>query len=256
MKLLSRIAAAVAMATLTLHAAAPDKLSGFSETVRIGALLFNALEPSQQAGLAPQPVALETENTPYVLAGQFEYNGRPLRVVTVSTGFIELMNRVARARAFDAVQPGYLERYLSVLASTSPTEALPALPDADNPKFGHEDVVNNQRTYFAQMVSMVVAIELSHQYLGHYAKYSGQLAGKTPIAAVMKKGDWQKAVEAGAENSLNVGYGPESVSVFYGALERMKQRPAWAAYFLPPDENVKRLSTKLAKIEKSFFNLR
>ena len=255
MKLLSRIAVAVALATLSLHAAAPDKLSGFSETVRIGSMLFNVLEPKQQAGLAPQPIALETEPMPYVQAGHFDFEGRPLRVVTVSTGFIELMNRVARARAFDGVEPGYLDRYLATLGTIDPAKGLPELPDAQNAKFAQAHVVNNQRTYFSQMVSMVVAIELSHQYLGHYEKYSGQLAGKSPIAAVMKKADWQKAVEAGAENSLNAGYGPESVCAFYAALERMKQRPAWAAYFLPPDENVKKLSTKLAKIEKKFFNL-
>ena len=255
MKILSRLFTAVALATLSLQAATPDKLSGFSETVRIGTMLFNALETHQQAGLSPQPVALETEPTPYVHASQFEFNGRPLQVVAVSTGFVELMHRIARARAFDGVEPGYLDRYLAVLGSADPAKGLPELSDTENPKFGHEDVLNNQRTYFSQMVSMVVAIELSHQYLGHYTKYSGQIAGKLPINSVIKKSDWQKSVEAGAENSLNAGYGPESVCAFYAALERMKQRPAWTVYFLPPDENVKKLSSKLAKIEKKFFNL-
>lgn len=244
----------VTLARIAANAATPDPLSGFSETIRVGSVLYESLEPKQQAGLSPHPIALETEPTPYVRNGEFTFNGRQLKVVVVSTGFVELMRRVAKARAFDAMEPGYFQRYLGLLTTTDPAKGTPELPNGADPRFKDDDLLNNQRTYFAQMVSMVVAIEMSHHYLGHYTKYADKLAGGVPINTVMKRSDWQKSVEQGTENSLHAGYGPESVCAFYEALARMAQKPAWVSYFLPADENVDKLTTKLSKIEKKFFN--
>jgi hypothetical protein len=253
-KLLNFALAATALASITLAAAPPDPLSGFSEAVRVGNALYESLDPKRQVGISPHPIALETEPTPYVRAGGFNFNGQQLKVVVVSTGFVELMRRVAKARAFDPVEPGYFARYLGLLSDTDPAKGIPELPNGTDERFKTEDLLNNQRTYFAQMVSMVVAVELSHHYLGHYEKYADKLTADMPINAVMKRADWQKSVELGAENSLSAGYGSESVCIFYAALEKMRQRPAWATYFLPQDENVKKLTAKLVKQEKKFFN--
>lgn len=256
MKTIRRFAlVVVGLAAVALQAAAPDKLSGFSETIRVGNALYEALEEKYQKGISPRPIALETEPVPYVRSDSFVFNGRPLGVVVVSTGFIDLMRRVAKARAYDAVEPGYFDRYLALLSATDPAKGVPTLPDESNKKFADPDLLNNQRTYFAQMVSMVVAIELSHQYLGQNTKYASKTAGELPIKSVMSRSDWQKSVEAAVENSLSAGYGPESVCAFYEALERMSQKPAWTAYFLPADEKVNKLTSKLAKLEKKFFNL-
>jgi hypothetical protein len=255
-KLVQFALAATALASIALNAASPDPFSGFSETIRVGNALYESLDPKRQAGLSPHPIALETEPTPYVRAGGFSFNGQRLKVVVVSTGFVELMRRVAQARAFDAAEPGYFERYLGLLSDTDPAKGIPELPNGTDQRFKTEDLLNNQRTYFAQMVSMVVAVELSHHYLGHYEKYADKLTSDQPINTVIKRADWQKSIEMGAENSLSAGYGSESVCVFYAALEKMRQRPAWATYFLPQDENVKKLTANLVKLEKKFFNFK
>ena len=50
---------------------------------------------------------------------------------------------------------------------------------------GTEDLLNDQQSNFNQMVGMVLAIELSHHYLGQYKKYSDTLA-ETALKSVTR----------------------------------------------------------------------
>ena len=43
-------------------------------------------------------------------------------------------------------------------------------------RYWKDDVLNDQASYFNQMIGMMVAINLSHHYLGHFDKYAAKMA--------------------------------------------------------------------------------
>lgn len=242
--------------TANLRAAAPDELTGFTETIRVGDQLFEALDEKKKKDVAPHPVALDTELKPYVRSGEFVHDGRSLKVVYISAGFMELVRNIAHAKAIEAVEPGYFQKYVSMLAVDQ--TSVPPLPDGNEARFKTESILGKRQDYYGQMISMVMAIELSHHYLGHYRKYAPKLADQpgnpSPLNAIISKSEWDKAVDAGADNALNAGYSTEGVRALYEAIEKMPSRPAWTAYFLPTTAKVERLAARLAKGEKKFFN--
>ena len=255
--LISVVSALVLFAGISpVQAAATDELTGFSETIRVGDQLFQALDEKKRKDVAPHPVALETELKPYVRSGEFEHEGKSLKVVFISAGFMELVRNIAHAKAIDGVEPGYFQKYVTLLADDK--AGVPPLPNADDVRFGAEPILGKRQDYYGQMISMVMGIELSHHYLGNYRKYSGKLADQpgnpTPLNSLITKSEWEKAVDAGSDNALNAGYSTQGVRALYEAIEKMPTRPAWTAYFLPPTAKVDRLSQRLAKVEKKFFN--
>ena len=44
-------------------------------------------------------------------------------------------------------------------------------------RYWTDNVINDQMSYFNQMVGFMMAINLSHHYLGHYAKYAPKMIG-------------------------------------------------------------------------------
>ena len=240
----------------TVQAAGADELTGFSETIRVGDQLFQALDEKKRKDVAPHPVALETELKPYVRSGEFSHDGKSLKVVYISAGFMELIRNIAHAKAIDAVEPGYFQKYVTLLSGDR--AGVPALPGADDARFKAEGILGKRQDYYGQMISMVMGIELSHHYLGNYKKYAGKLGDQpgnpTPLNSLITKSEWEKAVDAGSDNALNAGYSTQGVRALYEAIVKMPTRPAWTTYFLPATAKVERLTQRLAKGEKKFFN--
>ena len=234
----------------------PTYDTGFSAASRIGVELYGALNKKYRPLVHVQPVALETDVAPFVKTVEYPDENQPLRLVFISIGFIDLMNNLAHAKAIDKLQPGYFEKYVLSLSHETGEMSLKDLPDISNKKFWSEDVMNEQKSDFNQMVGMVVAIELSHHYLGHFKKYAdkAEVNGKAiPMNNLVTTSEWEESMKAGVRNALECGYGIDGLKALYDAINKMPTRPAWAAFFLPENVKVSKLKSDLDKIEKDFF---
>lgn len=180
-----------------------------------------------------------------------------MRAVFISAGFIDLMNLVSHAKAIDSIQKGYFENYILILSKETGAKELAPLPQSDDKKYNTEDIINAQRSYFNQMVGMVLGIELSHHYLGHFKKYADKLedaSGKpVPINDLLTPSEWDESLREGARVALNCGFGVDGIKALYDAIAKMKQRPNWTSYFLPKNVKVDKIKKDLEKLEKRFF---
>lgn len=235
---------------------APTYKTGFTAVTHIGKELRDALKPALRPKVHTHPVALETDVRPFVKTVEYPDEDEPLRLVFISVGFIDLMNNVAHAKSIDKIQPGYFQRYLISLAAESGEFSLEELPGISDRRYWTEQVLNDQQSNFNQMVGMVLAIELSHHYLGQYTKYSNTLAetdNEEPINNLLKPSEWEESLKVGVQNALDCGYGIDGLKVFYDAIEKMPQRPDWVDYFLPQHAKVSKLQKDLQKAEDTYF---
>ncbi|MEI7729349.1 MAG: hypothetical protein WCO56_07240 [Verrucomicrobiota bacterium] len=253
--------AAVLLPSLVLaQPGSPDGLTyktGYSAITKIGGDLQKALKDKYKAMIHSQPVFLETDMMPFIKLTEYPDESKPLRAVFISVGFVDLMNHVAHAKAIDRIEKGYFEKYVAALAQESGDKELHEPPKLDNKKYWTEDMINEQLSSFNQMVGMVLAIELSHHYLGHFKKYAAQLddtkGRPPPINNLLTPSEWDESMKAGCVNSLESGFGVDGIKALYDAINKMPQRPAWAAYFLPVNLKVDKVKKDLEKIEKKFF---
>lgn len=228
------------------------------KTIRmLGLDLYKAMKPKQREVINPEPVSIETDVTPFIKLAEYPEEGKPMRFVFVSVGFIDLMNNVAHAQAIDTSQKGYFEKYVLSLAAETGEKELKELPNLANPKYWTEPVLNEQLSNFNQMVGAAVAIELSHHYLGHYKKYASKLEdanGKNvPINNFLTPGEWEESMRVGIRNALEAGMGIEGPKALFDCIDKMPKRPDWTLYFLPAKANVKAIKKEMEKIEKRFF---
>lgn len=253
------VATVVGVQAQTPAADEPSYRTGFNAAKQLGLDLYGALGNAQQQQIHVEPVALETDMTPSVKPVEYPNDPKPLRLIFISVGFVDLMNHVAHAKAIDKIiQKGYFDRYVASLAQETGEMSLKELPGVSNPKFWSDDVMNEQQSNFNQMVGNVMAIELSHHYLGHYKKYADKLAivpkGRpTTINNLLTPAEWDDAVRAGARNALDSGCGVEGVEVLYDALDKMPKKPVWSGYFLPDSAKVAKMKKDLDKLSKDFF---
>jgi len=220
----------------------------------LGLDLYRSMNPKQREAVGPEPVSLETDVAPFIKVTEYPGEGRTLRFVFVSAGFIDLINNVAHAKAIDTVEKGYFQKYIVSLAQETGEKELKPLPDLSNPAYWTDAVLNEQASNFNQMVGAVVAIKLAHHYLGHYKKYAAKLEDaqgrRAPINNLLTQGEWDDALKAGIENALGAGLGIEGIAALFEAIDRMPQRPDWTAYFLPPKANAKAIRKTLTKLER------
>lgn len=232
--------------------------SGFSAVRKASNDLYKSLDEKNREHLHPQPISLETPDAPQVYPIENKDENPPLRMVAISAGCIDLLNRVAHAKAIDKIEPGYFDKYVLSLAKEGDDAALQELPNSANPKFWTEDVMNDQISNFNQMVGMMVALNLSHHYLKHYDKYAAKLtdAAGQPVSInnFLTEDEWDKSVRAAAVNSLNCAMATAGIQSFFEAIDKMPKRPKWTLYFLPAKVDVKRLKNQLAKYEVDFFH--
>ena len=235
---------------------------GYSKTdfwanVELGNELYATLDPKFQRDVHTIPVALETNFMPYLRSVEEKYQGepKPLRMVFISGGFIDLMNRLAHAKAIN--KRGYFKNYVEQLGKESGDYKLQPLPDISNQKYWSDKVMNRQLSNFHQMIGILVGIELSHLYLGHYDKYASRLNKidgiPGPINGLLTNKEWENALTHGVKHALDLGYGTEGVKALYDAIDQLDQRPRWTEYFIPKSVKVRKLKRELKKLENDFF---
>jgi hypothetical protein len=238
-----------ALADSTVHTYS----GGLQLATKIASTLYDSLDAEYQKKVEAAPITLVPMDTPAMMPTE---NNNLCRV-SVSAGFIDLINRLAHAKAIDQVEHGYFDRYVTAWGKSAGSESAPPLPDLNNPRYWSDNVMNEQAGFFNQMIGLTVAINLSNHYLGLYNKYSAQISGKgASINNFLTQAEWESGVGAATRNVLECAFGTEGAKVLFEAIDKMPQRPAWAAYVVPPSVDIKKLNQRLAAAEAAFFHKR
>jgi hypothetical protein len=226
---------------------------GMESAVKVANDLYTTLEPEFQRTINPDPVTMEASATPAIKPIQGNRQGSQ---ICITTGWIDLVNYIAHAKAIDRIQPGYFWQYVFVLANQDPNAKPAPPPNFDSPRYWTDSVMKDQVSYFNEIVSMTMAMNLTHHYLGHCEKYAGQMGtGKTaPLNNLIAPDEWEASVKYAAYNSLNCAISTEGAKCLFEFIGQMQKRPAWTAYFMPPNADVKRLSGELSHYESDYFH--
>jgi hypothetical protein len=231
--------------------------SGFSVVLKLASELCEALPTCYSGQLNAQPVALQPQQMPVVAPFATTEDARAMRQVCLSSGFIDMVNHICHAKAIDRIEPGFFDKYVKNLAQLCASDASAASPNIVNARYWSDDVMNDQLSYFNQVIGFVTALNLSHHYLGHYAKYASNIAGPGPMAAPINKflttDEWEVSVRAGAVDALNCALATDGPRALFDAIDRMPQRPVWAAYIVPQQVDIKVLNKVLVAYETAFF---
>jgi len=230
---------------------------GFRNVTNINADLVLALEPSKRRQVSSSTLLLGTvrlpcvASTPGIIPDEL---GQPVRI---SASFIEFINRVAHAKAVDESERGFFLRYTTRLAEDPRTKLAPDFNVLLPQRAWSFNTMNRQASHFNQMVGGLLGIDHAHHYLGHYRKnaklFDLQTALPLPINAVISESEWRQAVLDGARNALACGLGVDGMKAIFECFEQMPTRPAWAAYFVHPQADLRRISAELAQTERDFF---
>ena len=264
MKLFLQIILALMLAReMAAQPNSPDGIvykSGYSSIMKLGHDLYASLTPKQQEYVSSQPISIETDVTPFIRLLYYPAadKGKAMRGVWISAGFIDLVNNVAHAKAIDGKKHGYFKRYINLLSQESGEKSLRPLPEVENPIYWSDDLLNEQLSNFNSIVGILVGTKLAHHYLNYYEKYKDQLVdakgNPVPINNLLTPEEWQASFKAGLQNALNSGCTIEGVIPFFEAFDKMKQRPAWVAYFIPPNFNFSKVKKEMEKTQTQFFN--
>ncbi len=256
----SRLIAPAETQTQSADPLASKYQSNFSTIKALGNDLFEALKPNFREQFSPNPIWYNDDLLPYVRPFYFENEKNPLRIVYVSQGFIRLVNNIAHAKAIDKIEPGFFNQYIQKLSQDTSGQIVPELPKISEPQYWTDDVINEQLSYFNQIVGGVAAINLAHHYLGHDDKYGDLLhdSAMNPVtmATCCTQSEWDQALKLGAQNALDCGFGFDGLKAFYDCIIRMEKRPGWTLYFLPVKvriDNLAKTKRTLDDIEKKFF---
>ena len=232
------LAPALAAAGTAAHVYSSD----FTQARRLCGDLYETLDPKYQKSLHPEPIKLEAMQAPIIVPVEGADENKSLREVKISAGFIDLINHIAHAKAIDRIQPGYFEQYILNLSRPADNDAPPAPPNMVDNRFWTDDVMNDQASFFNQIIGLTVALNLSHHYLGHYTKFSSQmLTGKlVPINNLLAPAEWEASVKAATLNALNCALGTDGPKALFEAIDKMPKRPAWTAFLAPPTADLKK----------------
>jgi hypothetical protein len=244
--------------SVVCNAAAPARSyqSGFSIVLKLGGELSESLPAKFGDQIDPQAIALQPQDAPVVTPILTHEDIKIRRQVALSAGFVDLLNHICHAKAVDHIQPGFFDQYIKNLAEGAGSGAVPP-PGIVDPRYWTDDVINDQMSYFNQMVGFMMAINLAHHYLGHYAKYSSRMIGPgdklAPINTFLTQAEWDVSVKAAAVNSLNCALATDGCRTLFDAIDKMPARPDWAAYIVPAQVDIKKLNKQLAHYEELFF---
>ena len=231
--------------------------TGYSDIIEFTSDLYRALAADQRSQFHPFPVLLENLPTPVAQPRAYFDGSKSLQAVHVTPSFIALMNSISHAKAIDDVQKGFFKAYVERLGLETGVELPRTVQEILQTKSWSLETKNYQMSRFNQMVGAVIAIEMAHQYLGHYQKYADQLADALgqPVAInqLVTPEEWHQAVLEGAQKALDCGLGVEGLEVLYDSIGAMPKRPAWTVYFLPAKAKVSKIKRDLNKLEKDFF---
>lgn len=228
---------------------------GIKVALQIKSDLYDSLDAKYRNKLqAPPADAAATDASAMALTEKNNEN-KTLCEVSISAGFVDLINHIAHAKAIDKIQPGYFDQYMSGLAHETADGDPPEAPNIAEDRYWTDSVMNDQASYFNQMMGMTMAINLSHHYLGQYNKYADRMqAGKlVSINNFLTLDEWETGVRAAAVNALNCALGTEGAKALYDAIDKMPRRPAWTACIVPQNTDIKKLNKQLSKYEVAFF---
>lgn len=232
---------------------APRAYEGTVATItKISIELHQALDAKKRQQLRAEPRLL-TEVTAPCIAPYL--NPDKLGEVTLSATWVDLINRLAHARALEESASGYFDRYVQSLApdGSSKEPMGKSLPAEQVWNF---DTMNHQVSLFNQMVGAMVAIEMAHHYLGHFKKHPANATDATTPPSFTERvseKEWREAVLKGARNALDCGLGVDGFRALLTAVEKAANRSAWTAYLVHPKAETSKLSRDLEKLEKDFF---
>jgi hypothetical protein len=231
--------------------------SGFTIAVKLGGELYAALPYNYSQQVDSQAILLQTQNLPVAGPISTTADRRAVRQVCLSAGFIDMVNHICHAKAIDRIEPGFFDRYVRNLAELSMGNPQSPPPRIVNPRYWKESVMDDQESYFNQVIGFITAVNMSHHYLGHCAKYAANLAtsGETlmPINKFLTTEEWERSIRAAAVDALDCALSTDGPRALYEAIDRMPRRPMWAEYIVPERVDLKRLDKQLAKYETDFF---
>jgi hypothetical protein len=229
---------------------------GFSLALKLCSELHESLPEKFGTQIDDQPIILEPNDAPILTPVTTTAENKVERQVCMSAGFIDLINHLAHAKAVDNLEHGFFDRYVENLSRFGGTNVM--APDIVDARFWTDDVINDQMSYFNQMLGLAMAINLSHQYLGHFTKYSAQLNGPTthrvPINDLLTPDEWAATLRAGTLNALQCALSTDADRSLFEAVAKLPKRPAWLDYFVPPNTDLKKLAKQLARWEDDFFH--
>jgi len=228
----------------------------FSTAMKLGNALYSQLKPAEQEFVSSQPISIDVDPAPFVRMFQYPEEPKPIRGVCISAGFVDLVNRVAHAKAIDTKKKGYFNAYIQQLSAESGEKELKPIPDQTDSSFWTDRMLDEQASNFNSIVGVVLGIKLAHHYLGHYDKYRDKLNTQgtpTPIENLVTPEEWEEAFAQGVRNALDAGCLIEGVIPFFEAFDKMNKRPGWTAYFLPERVQVPKMRAELERIQKVFL---
>lgn len=232
--------------------------SGFSVALDRGGDLYEALPEKFGKLLDPKPVALQPQDVPQIMPIVSNADNKVVHQVSVSAGFIDLVNHLSHAKAIERIQPGYFDQYVQNLAKAASDDSSIQFPNIADARYWKDEVINDQASFFNQMIGLMVAINLSHHYLGHYDKYAAQMVGpnnKTiPINELLTPAEWEVSVKLGATDALNCALSTEGARSLFDAIDKMPRRPAWTEAIVPKSADLKNLNKELTQYEKEFYH--
>ncbi|MEY2410788.1 MAG: hypothetical protein QOF48_3458 [Verrucomicrobiota bacterium] len=236
---------------------APSYEMGFRNITNIQGDLLAALDRRQRQLVGTSTKLLADVRMPCIASlpgADAKTAGGP---VQLSSGFIDFVNRVAHAKAIDETERGFFRRYTTQISLQTRGNGAPDFQTLVSANAQSFQTMNRQASQFNQMVGGLIAIDLAHQYLGHYGKHSAefptQAAFPMPVNELITEQEWRTAVLRGAQNALACGLGVEGLKTVFECFDHMPSRPAWATYFIHPKANVTKINAELGKLERDFF---
>jgi hypothetical protein len=227
---------------------------GMGTAIKVGNDLYATLDPAFQKIINPEAVATQQLAAPVLAPIPGNHQGL-LCQVSVSTGFVDLLNHIAHAKAIDRIQPGFFMQNAVVLAQEGADGNPAALPNLDKDRYWTDAVMKDQASFFNEMIAITLAMNLSHHYLGHFGKYAAQMPdGKPePINNLIAPAEWEASVKYAALNSLDCAISTEGAKALFEFIEQMPRRPAWAGYIVPQGANIEKINAQLSRYEHDYF---
>lgn len=248
------LAIGLSLTTVLTTTASPEHVyqNGLRITVQFGSDLYEVLEPQFQKQIDPQPVCIAPLDNPVINPVGAQPGRDEPGQIFISAGFVDLLNHLAHAKAIDDIQPGFFRSYVSALANAAQSEP----PKIEDSRFWTPGVMTAQESYFNQMIGGIMAINLTHDYLGHVRKYAGEMsaAKQTPINDLLTPAEWDASVKTGMRNALGLAVGTAGLRALFEAISTMPERPAWAIYIAPKQANLKKINQELTSLEEEFFH--
>ncbi len=216
----------------------------------LAADIQDALKPGVKEKVAAAPLQLEKSPTPAVkLAGA----GREPRTIALTTGMVEALVAVSHAEAIGAREKNYLKQYVESMAANGEGAAGP-LPNVEKSQYWTDDVMNEQVTKFNSLAGILVSITMAQQYLGLHEKFAKEAAAANGMLnKALPAADFERSFSQGIRNALEVGIATDGLMSLLEAVEKMKVRPAWVAYFVPDSVDLAKLRRAMKKAEADFF---